>query len=148
MIGENMKEEKNNCKKNGFTLVEALAVIIVLGILSITFIPNALKVLKDNSNKIYKIKEKELLNAAEDYVKYDKSFSFPNEVEVKYVTMLQLIKGNYLDKILDNKTANECVAFVKVTRNDIYGYNYDACLICDKYKTNKDFCDIALYNSL
>lgn len=143
-----MKENKSNYKKNGFTLVEILAVIIVLGILSMIFIPDTLKVLKDNSSKIYKIKENELIKAAEDYVKYDKNFSFPNEIDEKYVTMTQLISGSYLDKILDNKTGNECSAFVKVTKNDIYGYDYDACLICDEYKTNKDFCDIALYNSL
>ena len=139
---------KNINSNNGFTLVEMLAVIVILSILAIIFIPNALKVLEDNSTKIYKIKEKELIKAAKDYAEYNKNFSSPTEGQAKYVTMPQLISGSYMNKILDNKSGNECTAFVKITLSDIYGYNYDACLICDEYKTDKDFCDIAFYNSL
>lgn len=139
---------KNIDNNNGFTLVELLGVIAILGILVVIFVPNALKVLKDNSDKIYKIKEKELINAAKDYAEYDKNFVSPIEGEAKYIIMPQLVSGSYMTKILDNKTANECTAFVKVTLNDIHGYNYDACLICDEYKTNKDFCNMAFYNSL
>ena len=37
---------KNN---NGFTLVEVLAVLVVLGVVSIIFIPNTIKILKENN---------------------------------------------------------------------------------------------------
>jgi len=135
-------------KKNGFTLVEVLAVIIILGIVVLIFVPNTKKLLNENSTKIYKIKEKELIKATEDYVKYDKNFSFPEASTEKYITMPQLIRGNYINKILSTKTGNECTAFVKVTRNDVYGYNYEACLICDDYTSNKSFCNMTFYGNL
>ena len=136
-------------KKNGFTLVELLAVIIILGIITTIFVPNTIKLLKENNLKIYKIKENELINAAKDYANYDKNFSYPTvEVPVKYITMPQLVEGSYINKILDTSSGKECRAFVRVTLNDINGYNYEACLLCDEYSTNKSFCNSTTYESL
>lgn len=137
-----------NNNNYGFTLIEVLAVIVVLGFITTLFIPNALKILEDNNVKIYKIKEKELVNAAEQYALYSGKFNPPTSSQERYVMMPELVSFNYMNKILDNKTGNECKAFVKVTLNDIYGYNYDACLICDGYKSNSDFCELSIYNSL
>lgn len=134
--------------KNGFTLVEVLAVIVVLGFISTIFIPTAMKILNNNNLKIYKIKEQELVRAAGDYVLENNNFEAPTAGGEKYITMQQLVLGNYINKILDSSSGNECKAFVRVTLNDVYGYNYDACLICDEYKTNKDFCNIDIYKDL
>lgn len=144
-------EERVNCslcKKNAFTLVEVLAVVVILGIIVLIFVPNTKKILNENNTKIYKIKEKELIKAAADYVNYDKNFNFPTIITEKYVTMPQLIAGSYMNKILSTSTGEECIAFVRVTKSDVYGYNYEACLICDEYTSNKDFCSMAVYGDL
>ena len=142
IIGDSMK-------KNGFTLVEILTVIIILGVMIVLFVPNTINIIKQNNAKIYKVKEKDLIRAAEDYANYDSNFDPPTvSSPVKYITMFQLSSGNYLDKILDTSSGNECVAFVKVTTNSINGYNYDACIICDEYKSNKDFCNASVYQSM
>ena len=136
-------------KKNGFTLVELLAVIIILGIIATIFVPNTIKLLKENNLKIYKIKENELIKAAKDYANYDKNFSSPTvEIPIKYITMTQLVEGGYMNSILDTSSGRECRAFVKVTLNDINGYNYEACLLCDEYSTNKSFCNSTTYQGL
>ena len=136
-------------KKNGFTLVELLAVIIILGAITTVFVPNTIKLLKENNLKIYKIKESELIRAAKDYANYDKNFSSPTEMELeKYITMTQLVDGGYMNSILDTSSGKECRAFVKVTLNDISGYNYEACLLCDEYSTNKSFCNSTTYQGL
>ena len=136
-------------KKNGFTLVELLAVIIILGAITTVFVPNTIKLLKENNLKIYKIKESELIRAANDYANYDKNFSSPTEMELeKYITMTQLVDGGYMNSILDTSSGKECRAFVKVTLNDISGYNYEACLLCDEYSTNKSFCNSTTYQGL
>lgn len=136
-------------KKNGFTLVELLAVIVILGVITTIFVPNTIKLLKENNLKIYKIKESELVKAAKDYANYDKNFSSPTiETPVKYITMTQLVEGSYMNSILDTSSGKECRAFVKVTLNDISGYNYEACLLCDEYSTNKSFCNSTTYESL
>ena len=137
-----------NRMNNGFTLVELLAVIIVLGIISVIVIPNAMNIFTENNLKVYKIKEKELASSAKNYAEYSNSFTLPANGDIKYITMPQLVSSNYMSKILDSKTGNECTAFVKVTVNNIYGYNYDPCLICDEYSTDKDFCSLEIYNDL
>lgn len=134
--------------KRGFTLVELLAVIIILGLLVTLLVPNVITLLKSNSLKVYKIKEKELLNAAEDYIEYDSDFIAPTTSEpVKYITIQSLISKNYINKILDNSTGEECSAFVKITKNG-NSYNLDPCIICSEYKTDRDFCTTSMYQSL
>lgn len=135
--------------KRGFTLVEVLAVVVVLGIIAGLFIPNVSKILRDNNLKIYKIKESELLKASKTYADYDENFIPPTQSEpARYITMPTLVSKNYMNKILDTKTGNECNAFVKVTLNSVYGYDYEACLICDEYKTDKEFCNSSTYDNL
>ena len=113
-------------KKNAFTLVE---------------LPNTAKILKENSTKVYKDKEKQLIESAKDYVEFDKDFVPPTDTDpVKYININTLISKNYIDKILENKTGNECSGVVKVSLNSIAGYDYDACIICSEYKTDKSFC--------
>lgn len=135
--------------KKGFTLVELLAVIVILALLAAMFIPNTIKILKDNNLKIYKIKENELLKAAKDYAQYDKNFVPPTSSNPeKYVTMFQLVEGNYMNKILDTTSGNECNAFVKITLSGTNEYKYEACLLCQEYTSNKNFCNYEVYNDL
>ena len=135
--------------KKGFTLVELLAVIVILGIIITIFVPSVINLINENSTKIYANKEKILKNAAEDYVMSNSSFVLPDGTNPeKYISMNTLISSNMMSSVLDNKTTTECVGFVKITVNSTYGYDYDPCLICDNYSTNKTFCTTATYNSL
>ena len=134
--------------KKGFTLVEVLAVVVLLGIIITIFVPNTIKLVKQNNLKVYKIKEEELLRAAEDYANYDNSFNKPEIDETRYVTMTQLVNGGYMNVILDSTHGSECNAFVKVTNNGSSEYDYDPCLICSEYKTDKPFCSMSAYNEL
>ena len=134
--------------RKGFTLIEVLAVIVILGTIIVLFIPNTIKLLKDNNLKVYKIKEKQLLEAAEDYAEYDSDFSGPDSYQpIKYITINTLVSKNYMNKILDNSSGDECMAFVRVT-NKNGSNNYDPCIICGEYKTERDFCTTAMYQSL
>lgn len=135
--------------RRGFTLVELLAVIVILGIIITIFVPSVIDLINENSTKIYANKEKILKNAAEDYVMSNSSFVLPDGTNPeKYISMNTLISSNMMSSVLDNKTTTECVGFVKITVNSTYGYDYDPCLICDNYSTNKTFCTTATYNSL
>ena len=134
-------------KKNGFTLVELLAVILLLTLIITLFIPNALKLLNENNLKVYKIKEEQLVKSAKDYT-YDSNFTSPTSTNPVYITITDLSNGNYLDKILDASTGNECIAFVKVTLNSIDGYDFEPCIICDEYKTDNNFCSMSNYQNL
>lgn len=135
-------------RNKGFTLVEVLAVVVLLGIIITIFVPNTIKLVKQNNLKVYKIKEKELLRAAEDYANYDNGFNKPETGETRYITMPQLVNGGYMNKILDSTSGSECSAFVKVVNNGSQDYDYDACLLCSEYKTDKPFCSMSQYNEL
>ena len=87
-------------KKNAFTLVELITVIAILAVITIIFIPNTAKILKENSTKVYKVKEKQLIESAKDYVEFDKDFVPPSDTDpVKYININTLISKNYIDKI-------------------------------------------------
>lgn len=132
--------------KKGFTLIELLAVIVLLSLIISLFIPNVIKIVKQNNTKVYKVKENELISACNDYIEYDKDFTFDGTE--KYITMDTLISKNYMSKIIDNSSGNECKAFAKVTKNSTNGYNVEACLVCDGYITENSFCTSDAYNNL
>lgn len=136
-------------KKNGFTLVEVLLVLVILGVIAAIFIPEATKLLKENDKKIYKAKEEIMVKAAEDYVLENKSIVLPNDSSsASYVTINTLVENNNMSKILDSSSAEACKGFVKITKNSVYGYNYEACLICENYTTNKSFCSSSSYDEI
>lgn len=136
-------------RKNGFTLVELLAVIAILAVIIIIFVPSALDILNENEEKIYKTKEKILVNAASDYTTSNRNFNFPTENgDNVYITSNTLVNNNYMAKILDSTSGNECIGFVKVSINSISGYNYDPCIICENYTTNVAFCTTATYDDI
>ena len=132
--------------KKGFTLVEVLAVIIILGVISVIVVPNVMETFDKNSIKIYKINENLLKNAAKDYVISHDDFLITDDY--KYINMDTLVEENLMTSIVDPKTANTCKAFVKISNNEIDGYNYDVCLICDGYTTNEDFCTSSQYEDI
>lgn len=132
----------------GFTLIELLAVIAVLGIILVIFVPNAFNIVNDNSTKVYHVKEEVLVNAAKDYVLSNSSFILPTGDDASYITSNTLVSGAYMTKIIDNTSANECNAFVKITVNSTYGYTYSPCLLCDNYTTDVSFCTTANYNNI
>ncbi len=135
--------------KRGFTLIEIVVVLAILGIIITLFVPNTIKIIKENSYKVYKIKEKEIIKAAEDYVLEGNSFEGPQYIQdVSYITINELVNKGYINKILDNSSGNECMGFIKVTKSTISGYEYETCLICDNYKSDKDYCNMESYNNL
>lgn len=135
--------------KKGFTLIELLAVIIILGVIILIFIPDAINIISRNEVKIYKAKEKLLINASKDYITLNEDFVMPTEeFPYKYIAATTLINDNLMSKILDTTSGTECNGFVRITVNTTYGYNYEACLLCENYTTDKDFCTSATYNNI
>jgi prepilin-type N-terminal cleavage/methylation domain-containing protein len=136
-------------RNNGFTLIELLAVIFILGIIGAIFIPNAVSLLSESKVKIYSSKEKILIQAAKDYVMSNDDFVLPTEASpTKYITINTLVTNNFMAKVLDNSSAAECTGFVQITVNSTYGYDYDSCLLCENYTSNKTFCSNSTYNSI
>ena len=88
----------------GFTLVEMLAVVTIIGLLALLTIPAIDSIIKSNKESVYEIQEKQMIDALKEYAA-DNALSLGDETRV---TLLQLKKGGYIDKEVKNPKTNEC----------------------------------------
>ena len=118
--------------KKGFSLIEILGVIVILGILSVvaigfvTRLINKSKEESDNQNK------RTLQMAAESYVSANKSILPKNIGERIVVSAEELHKKNYLKEEIVNNKGENCVtnSYVEVHKITKNTYDYNAFLFC------------------
>ncbi|MGI6324539.1 MAG: type II secretion system protein [Bacilli bacterium] len=67
------------CKK-GFTLVELLAVIVILGIILAIAIPNILNLINNSKEQAYESQKRFIIDAAKKYVMANQNLVFENNV--------------------------------------------------------------------
>ncbi len=127
--------------KNGFTMLELLAVIIILGILITLAYTGVSRYLKQARNATYEDFEKNITAGVTNYL-IEHSGSIPSEGESLIVDVEKLVCEGYIESLEDpdssTKTCNlESYAIVK--RNNDKGYNmdidYSACLKCIGYQS-------------
>ena len=127
--------------KNGFTMLELLAVIIILGILMGLAYMGVSRYLNQARSTTYEDFEKNITTGVTNYL-IDHTGSIPNEGESLVVDVEKLVCEGYVDDLEDPgssaKTCNlESYAIVK--RNNDTGYNmdieYSACLKCLGYES-------------
>ena len=132
---------KNN--KKGFTLIEVIAVVVIIALLAGISIPLVSKYLKEGKERFNKNLEKELLVAANSYLS-DNPKQRPlgrNATDFsKVVYLADLESKNYLNDVLKDADGGECTS-------SFVSYNYDgknvqslACLKCDNYETDSQVC--------
>lgn len=93
--------------KKGFTLVELMSVIIILGIISIIIVPIVDKSIKEGRAKLYDSQIKTIELAAKDWVS-DNSIKAPrNNGEAITLTVLQLKAAGKLDFNLVDPTSEK-----------------------------------------
>ena len=115
--------------KKGFTLVEILAVISIIGVLLLIIIPNVDKALKKSETVIYDVQLNNILNATYDYTLKKLSF-LPEDDEVKYITLNELkFNGLINENIKDTKTGkkfnNDLVISIRKKHSNYKNYkNY------------------------
>ena len=90
-------------KKNGFTLVELLAVIAILIVLVTLITPNLINLLKDKKEKLYEMTISEITRVSSEYVTSkpelleDSSFS----IELETLCVNKYIDCPIIDIVLD-----------------------------------------------
>jgi len=96
--------------KKGFTLVELLAVIVVILTLSLLVTPKVINIINENRTKGYKEIERRLEEAAAKYITQE--YVGTNSVTI---TKDELIQKGYIEEIYDLKDKTECEASVIVS---------------------------------
>ena len=138
------KELKRNNRNKGFTFVELLAAITILGLLVMISIVSYSKFLAKAHLKYYKSQENLATSAGKQYFT-DYRSELPKEVGSKNSVTLETLYGKkYLDRIKDYKS-DVCKASENNANNRVYAYktgkgnyNYYTILECNNYITDED----------
>lgn len=147
----------------GFTLVELLAVIVVLGILVGIAIVMYTKYVDKTKENIIKIEEKNILDSAAAYYnefkdtpEYVKETIYKDNQTVIYscVSLKSIIERGYFKSDVnfsESKITKEDTIVKITTVNGVTDYeilnDYDEDDVCTYYKLNKDFDNISTINN-
>ena len=118
----------------GFTLIEMLASILIIGILVTIVLISANNLIKTSNLEYYNTSEKMMILASKDYFADYRSY-LPKEVGEKTRVLLSaLVIKEYIDMI-KNVNDNDCdttKSYVEVEKTSNKDFLYKAHLVCDK----------------
>ena len=138
--------------KNGFTLIEVLATVIILAILMLFAVPQVYKYISKGKNNYYRSLEKEASVAAIDYMQ-DYRVLLPKQVgHVSEINISDLVDFKYIDEIKD-ENGDKCGGKVIVEKTKKDSYEYYACLECNTdgkvlYKTKDTNCSKSINDNV
>ena len=130
-------------KNKAFTLIEILAVIIILGIVLLVIIPNVFVTVDKSKADVYKIKENNMAKGAKEYAMYNELVLPLNIGERINVGLTSLVDNNFIAKIYDLQDQSLCIGYVYIEKTNTSNYSYNPCLFCTTYQTNNAICNIS-----
>lgn len=119
-------------KRNGFTLVEVLAVIIILGIIGVIVMPAVTGSINDSKDELYNMQISNIIEAGKTW-SADNINSLPTTTgEVKKVSLQELQENGYIDENITNPKTNKLFEpttnCVSITYNGKkYNYSLGSC---------------------
>lgn len=128
-----MKRKKN---EKGFSLVELLAVVVILGLLSAVAIIGVNSIIKNTEKKYYDTQRNTLKMAAQSYTQDNRS-SLPKTIgSSTEITLKTLQEKKYVDEIKNRQgaTCDATKSYVRVFKYSKDGYNYTSYLVCPGYE--------------
>ena len=123
--------------KKGFTLVELLAVITVLGLLAAISIPIVNNQINSSKDKAYKNQVQTIVNAAKRWG-FDND-NLLNTTEKTTVSINRIQKDGYLTSgdVIDPRTEQKLTGCIEITYNSNYKqYEYEYLKNCTKTNVN------------
>ena len=142
---------KNNSKK-GFTIIELLAAVVIVGIIISLAIIAINKYILQGRNAVDNQLEKQLILASKNYFNDNKT-KFINIDEKGVVVWYTTLKAeNYMSNDLVDSNGNSCAKSYVVVSKDKTKYSYIGCIMCDNdgYNNTKDKkeCSESLDNNI
>lgn len=106
--------------KRAFTLIELLAVIVILGVLMTVAVPNIVSTLDKNKKETFLEDAKKLVSAAEYKIRADSKIEWPDEYSVTVLPMKK-IGSNELDTSPFDTVYSADKSFVAITKEPVSG---------------------------
>ena len=140
--------KKNN---KGFTLIEILAVVIILSILIALIVPAVSKYIRNGKIKYYKSLEDEIVVIARDYYTSNKSELPRGQLNsagvpmyINQVSLSTLTEKGYITNEIVDADKNPCSGYVRVENKGNKEYKYIPCIVCANYKSedNNPYCTL------
>ena len=136
--------------RKGFTLIELIAVIIIIGVISSIAIISITQYLTRTKDTVFSSYEKSMVAATQNKIvnclSNNENCDLPySDGEQSKVFLEYLIGEGYIDNLKDPKSSKFCEelsSYVAVEKLNNNKYGYIACLYCDSYKTDDDRCNV------
>lgn len=110
-------------KRNGFSLVELLAVIILLGIISLIIVPSALKTLENSKKKAFENSVVGLITSATNYVGESDFTEWPSGLTISYIKTNNLFEVKNIENFTSGTLYN---SYGTITVQNVTDGNYCA----------------------
>ena len=137
---------KNN---KGFSMVELLAVIVILGVVSTVGIAAVVRLVNYSRENYYKVQNKNLIMAAQAYANDERSI-LPKEIGgISKVYLKDLTEKKYIKEDILDQSKRKCdadLSYVSIIKKNKTDYNYVGYLNCPAcvQKGNSDgYCQTA-----
>ena len=133
-------------KKNGFTLIEIIGAIVILGIIAIIAFATYTSSLRGFRDNYYTGLARTLTKSGEEFFSDNRNYRPNSILYAQEVTVSTLVTKNYLSKVVDyNGDACSNNSYVMVVKEGRDKYSYHTCLICDQdgydNTTEDKYCD-------
>jgi len=125
-------------KKNGFTLVELLTVLVILSILMMITIVGFTSYINRANQTYYKDLEETTKEAAMDFFSDHRNYYPKQAGDKREINIQDLISNKYLEQVVDDKKL-PCSGKVTVQKLGNNKYDYKVCLKCPS--SSKDIGD-------
>ncbi len=123
--------------KKGFTMVEILAAVTILGILTVVAVVGISRVMDNAKKEYYKNQEENIILAAQSFVQNNTN-KLPKNIGQKVKLKLsELTKNKYLKETVKDYGKQNCdmdKSYVEITKISQKEYSYDVILECPSYK--------------
>ena len=134
--------------RKGFTLIEIIAVVIIIGVLALIVVPSVSGYIFNSRKTAYSAHETAMEEAAKsmtvEVINGKDNYSLPRRGNFSNVTLKELVNKELIKALQDPQTGEKCnqeMSYVIIKAVDDDSYDYQACLYCGSYVTDSDECD-------